>query len=136
MSIGTWTPVLSYATPGATPATFSYSGQFGNYARIGNMVLITFRVNAVVTLNDSTGNFQISLPFANATTDESSGCGLFYGQTDATTRSTITVFPFGSIMRIAYTTGGSPVSFSYYTNTQVGDAASINIYGNLMYHTA
>lgn len=39
---GTWTPVLTFATPGDLSVT--YSAQVGNYVRLGKMYICTFRI--------------------------------------------------------------------------------------------
>lgn len=62
---GTWTPTFS-----ATGATFSYASQVGTYTKIGNRVLIDYRVELNTSGNTLTGNTLslTGLPFAGATT--------------------------------------------------------------------
>lgn len=62
---GTWTPTLS-----ATGCTFSYAGQIGTYTKIGNRVLLDFRVELNTSGNTLAGNALslTGLPFAAATT--------------------------------------------------------------------
>lgn len=63
----TWTPVLTFATPGNLAVT--YSQQIGRYTREGNCVTVHFRiVTSAFTHTTASGNFSITgLPFTSGT---------------------------------------------------------------------
>lgn len=65
---GTWTPVLTFATPGNLST--AYSTQFGAYTKIGRLVIAQFRLNlSTFTHTTASGNLQITgLPFAQNNT--------------------------------------------------------------------
>jgi len=57
---GTWTPSLTF---GGNSASMTYSGQLGNYTKIGNVVYVQFRIN-LSNKGSSTGTAALSgLPF-------------------------------------------------------------------------
>lgn len=59
-----WTPVMSFDTPGTLAVT--HSTQWGEYYRLGNLIIAYFNVAAsVFTPGTASGNFLISgLPYA------------------------------------------------------------------------
>jgi len=61
---GTWTPVISFDTPGTLSIT--YSAQWGEWYLAGNMLTAAFNVStSVFTVGTASGNFLISgLPYA------------------------------------------------------------------------
>lgn len=62
---GTWTPVLTFATPGDLNVV--YSTQTGGYIKMGNLVLVNFNIaTSTFTHSTASGNMQITgLPFPN-----------------------------------------------------------------------
>jgi len=61
---GTWTPTISFTTPG--DLSVSYSAQTGLYTKIGRMVFITFNITATPTFTTASGSLTISTaPFAS-----------------------------------------------------------------------
>jgi hypothetical protein len=60
---GTWTPTITFATPG--DSTITHSTRQGRYTRIGNLVSVMFDVRlSAFTKGTASGNFLISgLPF-------------------------------------------------------------------------
>jgi len=82
---GTWTPVVSFATPGNLAV--AYSMRIGKFERIGRQVTVRFALNlaAGFTHTTASGDLQISgLPYANGTLDDASaGAGPFQGITKA-----------------------------------------------------
>ncbi len=64
---GTWTPVLTFATPGDLSVT--YAQQFGSYTRIGRLVVAGFVVStSAFTFTTGSGAVRITgLPFTSAT---------------------------------------------------------------------
>ena len=63
---GTWTPSLSYVTPGT--ASFTYSTQSGAYVKVGNIVTIRFMVRLTAfSKGTASGEMLITgLPFVGA----------------------------------------------------------------------
>ena len=85
---GTFTPTLTFATPGNLAVTYNgVNGRVGYYTRIGNKVYINFGVaTSAFTFTTASGALQITgLPFTskNAAADQSFGSMLFTGITKA-----------------------------------------------------
>ena len=60
---GTWTPDLTYQTPGTL--SVSYSLQYGQYTKIGDLVTCSALVRlSAFTKGTASGQLRISLPFA------------------------------------------------------------------------
>jgi hypothetical protein len=71
---GTWTPTITYTTPGTASAT--YSDQSGQYVRIGKLVLAIFQVVFTPTLGTASGVVLIDgLPITAAATGNQSAAG-------------------------------------------------------------
>lgn len=60
-SEGTFTPIMSLATPG--DSVVSHSVNLGYYKRIGKLVFVTAIVTATITHTTGSGNLQMTLPF-------------------------------------------------------------------------
>jgi len=58
---GTYTPVVSFATPGTS--SFVYTSQVGRYVKIGDIVSVTFVLQFTPTIGTGAGLVQFSLPF-------------------------------------------------------------------------
>lgn len=84
-SSGTWTPALTFATPGDLAVT--YTTQVGTWVRIGNMVFAQMTVTtATFTHTTASGDFQITgLPFTskNVSGQTNLGAGSWRGVTKA-----------------------------------------------------
>jgi microcystin-dependent protein len=81
---GTWTPVLTFATPGDLSVT--YSSQIGHYSRLGRMVFLTYQiVTSAFTHTTASGNCTITgLPFtANNALNHRGGSMVWQGITKA-----------------------------------------------------
>lgn len=81
---GTWTPVLTFATPGDLNVV--YSAQEGLYTKIGRLVTAVCTINtSTFTFTSASGNCNITgFPFANhATVRARSGTAQFQGVTKA-----------------------------------------------------
>lgn len=72
---GTYTPVLTFATPGDVAVT--YGTQVGTYRKIGGVVHVQYNVSATVfTFTTASGNLQITgLPFTSISTTGSATRG-------------------------------------------------------------
>lgn len=64
-SEGTYTPVISLATPG--DSVVSYTNQNGYYKRIGKLVFINAIIACTITHTTGSGNLQMTLPFVAMT---------------------------------------------------------------------
>lgn len=64
---GTWTPVLTFATPG--DVSVAYTAQVGRYTKIGNRVIVQYNVNtSSFTFTTASGALQLTgLPFTHIT---------------------------------------------------------------------
>lgn len=62
--VGTYTPTVDGATPGST----SYSTQFGNYIRVGNLVFCQGQIS--ITGAMGTGDARFALPFTSTNTNQ------------------------------------------------------------------
>ncbi len=57
---GTWTPALSFATPGTS--SFAYTTQAGDYQCVNGWVFADGFFNVNITAGTSSGNLRITLP--------------------------------------------------------------------------
>jgi len=62
---GTWTPVLTFATPGDLAVTYNANQQTGTYTIIGDRIVIAFAVGtSSFTYTTASGNLQLTgLPY-------------------------------------------------------------------------
>lgn len=71
---GTWTPAVTYATPGTS--SVSYTVQLGDYTKVGRDVRISCNINGTLTLGTGSGGLRVSgLPFAPGGSTNQSGFG-------------------------------------------------------------
>lgn len=67
---GTWTPVITFATPG--DLSVAYTQQVGRYTKIGNRVTVQFLVAGTLTHTTAAGNASITgAPFTHVTATSS-----------------------------------------------------------------
>lgn len=82
---GTWTPVLTFATPGTLSVT--YSQQIGSYVKIGSLVILSFQIaTSAFTLGTASGALNITgAPYTNnqATNHHARGVLAYRGITNA-----------------------------------------------------
>lgn len=72
---GTWTPSLTFATPGDL-ALGAYTNRVGAYIRIGPLVLVWFNVIVTPTFTTSAGNLQLTgLPYTAGNVSARIGLG-------------------------------------------------------------
>lgn len=69
ISRGTWTPVLTFVTPGDLSVAYAANGQIGRYQKVGRRVTVEFLiVTSTFTHTTASGEMRITgLPFAAAT---------------------------------------------------------------------
>lgn len=71
-SQGSWTPTITFATPGTS--SVAYTTQTGTYARVGNVVTLNFQVTFTPTLGTASGALLIQgLPFTIAVLTTAAG---------------------------------------------------------------
>lgn len=65
---GTWTPVLTFDTPGNLSVAYAANGQLGEYVRIGNLIIASFNVNtSTFTHTTAAGVMKLTgLPVASS----------------------------------------------------------------------
>lgn len=64
--ITTFTPALSFATPGSS--SFAYTTQLGTYVAIGNILLVSYQISATFTIGTASGNLLVSVPVNSGAT--------------------------------------------------------------------
>lgn len=74
---GTWTPSLTFSTPGDVTPTYAANGRLGWYTKIGNTVNLWFNINCTnFTHSTASGTLNISgLPFTPNSTAGYIGAG-------------------------------------------------------------
>lgn len=72
---GTWTPALTYSTPGTS--SFTYATRNGFYTKVGDLVVCTFYIQlSAFDKGTATGALRLrDLPFVAAATDTPIGAG-------------------------------------------------------------
>lgn len=125
---GTWTPVLTFGTPGDLAVT--YSVQYGSYVRIGNLVTANGRIiTSAFTWTTSVGALQVTgLPFTSDTTANNYSMGSMYfsGITAAGyTQISPRVNPGGTLL--IFTTSGSGVATSSVQTTNTTSGTNVTI---------
>lgn len=68
---GTYTPVVSFSTPGTS--SFTYATQSGRYTKIGRLVHVAVSLTFTPTVGTGSGTVQISLPFTPTSSTPRSG---------------------------------------------------------------
>lgn len=120
---GTFTPTLTFATPGDLAVT--YTTQTGRYTKIGRLVSYTLEVKAAsLTYTTASGSVRIGgLPFAGG-----SGSGAYMAV--AENASTAITYAAGCTQLIAYTAGG--VSYIRLDTQGSGTAATAVTHAHLV----
>lgn len=92
---GTWTPSITFATPGNL--SVAYSSREGFYTKIGRMVTLTFRIlTSTFTFTTASGALQITgYPFTSAINTQASGTLSFDGLTKPTYTQFVPIFGAG-----------------------------------------
>lgn len=134
---GTWTPALSFATPG--DLSVAYSVQGGAYTKIGNAVHITMDMDtSSFTHTTASGLLQLlNLPFtsANVATQTHSGAGTVSGITKAGyTGFPMRLSPNSSVAGIgAY---GSGITASNIAASDMPSGGTVQLRFSMTYRTA
>ena len=133
---GTWTPALTFATPG--DVAVAYTTQVGGYTKIGNMVTASFNiVTSSFTHTTASGNATITgLPF----TSNSTSGRLYRGPLDFQGITKLTYTNFVTALANSATSfvlvgGGTGVGRSLVTAADMPTGGSVILTGSLTYHT-
>jgi hypothetical protein len=131
---GTWTPALTFATPGDLSVT--YGTQVGTYTRIGNKVFLNFSViTSSFTYTTASSGLRISsLPFTskNLSGDEACGSIAFsgitqVGYTQFTTRLA------SNTAYMSFLASGSGVAIASVTTSNAASGSALQIRGSIAY---
>jgi hypothetical protein len=131
---GTWTPVLSFLTPG--DLSVSYSVQVGTYTKIGRLVQVSGQVTtSAFTFTTASGNVRLTgLPFTSANVSNQNAFGgcQWSGVTKATyTHACAVVFSNVSIMN--FSASGSGVALANITAADMPTGGSVILGGSVAY---
>jgi hypothetical protein len=134
--VGTWTPTITFATPGDLSVT--YSSQVGSYMRIGRMVIATFRMTAsAFTHSTAVGELRMNtLPFTSANIANVSyqGSVRWDGITKASyTQVTPKIEP--NVTRITFEASGSAQTRSAISVGDMPSGGTPSLIGTITYMT-
>jgi hypothetical protein len=123
---GTWTPALTFATPGDLSVT--YSGQQGRYTRKGREYTLDFRiVTSAFTHTTASGALQITgSPITAASNPSGFGAGIWQGITKAN-YTQVTGQLAAATSTIQLVASGSGQSFSTVTAADMPTGGSVNL---------
>lgn len=125
-----WTPVVSFSTPG--DLSVSYVTQSAFYCRVGNVVSAHFVLTCTPTFTTASGNLQISgLPFALAFP----AIGECQFQASIWPVGTTSIMLQGVNGQQYFVIGvnGTAAATAYLTTTQCTSGAALNITGSITY---
>jgi hypothetical protein len=133
---GTWTPTVTFATPGDLAITYSATIRVGTYTRIGNRIIVNFNVaTTAFTFTTASGSLQISgLPFTarNLTASTSAGAMVWGGITKiGYTQVTPRVQPNTNL--IDFVASGSAVTQSAVVATDTPSGGTMTLRGTITY---
>ena len=131
---GTWTPVLTFATPGDLSVVYSTQG--GRYTKIGRHITLHWRlITTTFTHTTASGNFTMTgLPFTAATIAGMRWHGSL--QWGGITKGSYTdsgpqLLSAGTT--ILFRSSGSGVATSLVTSANVPTGGDVNLFGTLIY---
>lgn len=133
---GSWTPVLTFATPGDLART--YTTQFGDYVKIGGLVIATFNIiTATFTWATASGALRITgLPYTSAATTNLAPQGAMnFG---GITKASYTQFNpqiASNSTNVTVTASGSAQAPSSLAAADLPTGGSVVLRGTVAYHT-
>lgn len=134
VATGTWTPVLTFATPG--DLNVAYSIQVGTYTKIGRVVIVQYRITTTTfTHTTASGNAQITgLPFAALATVYSitEGALSFQGITKAN-YTQFTSFINPNDTKIQFDAAGSAQNQDNVTAADMPTGGTVRLHGTHVY---
>lgn len=133
---GTWTPVLTFATPG--DLSVAYSSRAGRYTKIGRLVQLNFSVlTSTFTHTTASGTLRVTgLPFTSATTASHIWVGplAWTGFTLTATDIACQIDSASSI--IIFLVSVSATVLANVVAAQVPTAGTVQLYGSVAYEAA
>jgi hypothetical protein len=134
---GSWTPVLTFDTPGNL--SVSYTRQAGQYIKIGRLVFVEFSiVTSAFTHTTAIGPARITgLPFtaSNETDADASGALRWGGITNASYTNVTASIP-GNDNKITINASGSGVAVIAISATDMPTGGSVVLRGSVTYRAA
>ena len=137
-STGTWTPVVTFATPGDLAVV--YNAQVGSYTKIGRLVTISCTISTTTfTYTTASGNLQVTgLPFAAKTvTNYFAVASLLHGGLTVTgaigTNIRVTS---GASIAIPTISAGGPSSISTLTTGNTTSGSGVVLEFTMQYEAA
>lgn len=127
----TWTPVLTFVTPGDLSVT--YSTQTGTYTRYGRMVVATFNIaTSAFTHTTASGNLNVTgLPFSS-NVDEWQGTCVWAGVTKAN-YTQVCCRLTGSSSTLVFTASGSGQALANIMTGDMPTGGTVRIFGTVTY---
>lgn len=133
----TWTPVLTFATPGNLAVT--YSVQYGEYIRHGDLVTVHFRVaTSAFTHTTASGNLHLTgLPFTAGTQSAFNwvGASTWTGITKANYTMVTPRVPTAD-NKILFNASGSGQANSVVGSADVPSGGTVDFNGFVIYRAA
>ncbi len=130
-----WTPAITFTTPG--DLTVSYPTQVGYYVRIGDMVSLSFVLQAALTYTTASGNVNITgLPFASnsvANNYAEGNCRLGTVAFPTSTTSVSLEILAGTSVIVINGSGASVAATQFSVTQFVSSASSRTIVGSIVY---
>lgn len=130
---GTWTPVVTAATPGNL--SVAYSEQVGTYIEIGGLVILFYRINiSTFTHTTAASTFLITgLPFTSLV--EGTGNVSFYKQLPTVGATRTFVAPVVTVgdNKMSFRPHGDMVNTTTVSITDIPTTTLFTLNGNLIY---
>lgn len=132
---GTWTPVLSFDTPG--DVAFTNSIQTGTYTKIGNRVFLTFRLFGTITHTTATDRLIITgLPYTPSDDPDGLYAGsLHFSGITMANYTQFTPLVDSDEQWIAINASGSGQTATAVGASQIPTGGSLLLYGSVQYKT-
>jgi hypothetical protein len=131
---GTWTPVLTAATPGDLSVT--YAAQVGVYTKMGRLVVASFTItSSAFTHTTASGALQVTgLPFTSANvTNQNSIGGCFWGGITKATYTNIVSRNLANTAIVSFVASGSGVATSAVAITDCPTGGTMVLQATLFY---
>lgn len=130
---GTWTPTLTFATPG--DLSVAYSTRVGNYTKIGRLVTIVISITtSTFTHTTASGALSITgLPFTSFAGDTCRGSCLWQGITKANYTDVALIVTAGSAAMSA-SISGSGQTAQQITAADMPTGGTVRFSGTLFYY--
>lgn len=135
---GTWTPVITFATPGDLAVT--YAGQVGHYTRFGDLVVVNFAVaTSAFTHTTASGQLNLTgLPFASHATAGQLWVGSlgFWGGITKAGYTQIAPRIDPNVSLVVFRASGSGVAPAAVDAADMPTAGSVALQGSVLYRAA